>query len=119
MRLRGAAAIAAATLLLGTGSAQVAAKDSSGTITISQFQVAFLVSGNVGGGTLEFQGQSHNFSIGGLGYGGFGASKIEATGNVYNLDDIRDFEGAHVQGRIFATLPETKMPRWPMLSWTV
>src|SRR5262245_61211584 len=71
----------------------------SGTVRIEQVQIAFIGSGNLGGGTLQFGGKSYDFSIGGLGIGGIGLSKITATGNVYNLDKLAYFPGAYVQGR--------------------
>jgi hypothetical protein len=61
--------------------------------------VAFLYSGNLGGGKLHYQGKTYPFTIGGLGIGGIGVSKIEATGQVYNLRDINDFTGAYGQVR--------------------
>ena len=92
-----AAAVGAAALAPTVGAA-----DASGSVRISQVQIAFLVSGNVGGGTLTFKGRDYDFSIGGLGYGGFGAQKIEARGDVFNLERVEDFEGPYVQGRIGA-----------------
>jgi hypothetical protein len=71
----------------------------SGTVRIEQVQVAFIGSGNLGGGTLKLGGKSYNFSVGGLGVGGFGISKMVATGNVYNLTDVAHFPGAYAQGR--------------------
>lgn len=71
----------------------------SGTIKIEQVQLAFIGSGNLGGGTLRFHDRDYRFTVGGLGIGGFGISKITATGEVYNLQDIRYFPGAYVQGR--------------------
>jgi hypothetical protein len=71
----------------------------SGTVKIEQVQVAFIGSGNLGGGTLRFQNRDYRFTVGGLGIGGFGISKITATGDVYNLKDIRNFPGAYAQGR--------------------
>jgi len=71
----------------------------SGKVTISQTQIAFIGSGNLGGGKLSFSGKSYPFTIGGLGIGGFGYSKIEAQGTVYNLKKLGDFAGAYVQGR--------------------
>lgn len=71
----------------------------SGTLTISQTRVAFLVSGNAGGGTLHFHGQDYPFSIGGLGIGGIGITKLEATGTVYNMNDRADFSGVYSQLR--------------------
>jgi hypothetical protein len=71
----------------------------TGTVQISQTQIAFMGSANLGGGKLNFGGKSYPFSIGGLGIGGFGFSKIEATGTVYNLNSLDQFGGAYVQGR--------------------
>jgi len=71
----------------------------SGTVTIEQVQIAFIGSGNLGGGTLFVGGQQYPFTVGGLGVGGIGISKMEATGTVYNLHDLADFAGAYVQAR--------------------
>jgi hypothetical protein len=71
----------------------------SGTVQISQTQIAFMGSANLGGGKLNFGGKSYPFTIGGLGIGGFGFSKIEATGTVYNLKSVDQFSGAYAQGR--------------------
>ena len=71
----------------------------SGTIKIEQVQIAFIGSGNLGGGTLQFGGKTYQFSVGGLGIGGIGVSKITATGTVYNLTELAQFPGAYVQGR--------------------
>jgi hypothetical protein len=58
-----------------------------------------LGSGNAGNGVLRCQGSTYPFSVGGLGVGGIGISKIEAKGEVYGLQRLRDFPGAYVQGR--------------------
>lgn len=71
----------------------------TGTVKIEQVQIAFIGSGNLGGGTLFFNGQKFGFTIGGLGVGGIGVSRIEATGTVYNLRRLQDFSGAYVQAR--------------------
>ena len=71
----------------------------TGTIKVEQYQVAFIGSGNLGGGKLDFNGRTYSFTIGGLGIGGFGVSKITASGIVYNLKNLNDFPGAYVQGR--------------------
>ncbi|SDW04944.1 hypothetical protein SAMN05444336_10115 [Albimonas donghaensis] len=76
-----------------------AAQTASGTVTISQTQVALLVSGALGGGVLTYEGREHPFTIGGLGYGGLGISTIEASGKVYGLERLEDFEGPFAQGR--------------------
>jgi len=82
--------------------APVAAADDlvkSGTIKIEQVQIAFIGSGNLGGGTLFFGGKQYDFTVGGLGVGGIGISRMTATGTVYNLRNLHDFPGAYVQGR--------------------
>ena len=71
----------------------------SGTISIRQVQIAWIGSGNLGGGSLQYGGQSYRFTIGGLGIGGFGISEITATGEVYNLKDLAYFPGAYLQAR--------------------
>lgn len=83
--------------LASTAMAQERVK--SGTVEIEQVQIAFIGSGNVGGGTLFYEGRSYRFSIGGLGIGGFGISKLEATGTVYNLKRLNQFPGAYGQAR--------------------
>jgi hypothetical protein len=75
----------------------------SGTVDIEQVRIAFIGSGGLGGGTLHYQGRSYRFSIGGLGIGGFGVSKLEATGNVYNLHQLGQFPGAYASARYGAT----------------
>ncbi len=71
----------------------------SGTVTIEQVQIAFIGSGNLGGGTLLAGGRKYDFTIGGLGVGGIGISRMTARGTVYNLTNIADFSGAYVQAR--------------------
>ena len=72
----------------------------SGSINIHQVQIAFIGSGAVGGGTLYFHGRRYPFKLGGLGIGGFGVSTLDATGNVYNLRSLQDFEGVYGQARM-------------------
>jgi len=95
-----ALAVALAGFVAGSPSRADEDLKESGTIEISQVQVAFLWGGNLGGGTLHYGGKSYDFTIGGLGVGGIGASTIEATGTVYNLDKIEDFPGAYGQARL-------------------
>ncbi len=68
-------------------------------MTINQAQIAFIFSGNVGGGELHYQGKTYPFPIGGLGVGEIGISSIDATGTIYNLFKLSDFAGAYGQAR--------------------
>lgn len=71
----------------------------SGTVRIEQVQIAFIGSGNLGGGVLNYGGHQYDIEVGGLGIGGIGVSRMVATGIVYNLNDVRDFAGGYVQAR--------------------
>jgi hypothetical protein len=71
----------------------------TGSVNIHQVQVAFIGSGAVGGGTLYFHGRSYPFKLGGLGIGGIGISTLDATGSVYNLKRLQDFNGVYGQAR--------------------
>ena len=94
---RRAAMTGPALLLIRPARAQERVK--VGTVEIEQVQVAFIGSGNLGGGTLQFQGKTYRFTIGGLGVGGFGVSKMQATGDVYNMRELKQFPGAYGQAR--------------------
>lgn len=85
--------------ILAVPTARAQERVKTGTVEIEQVQVAFIGSGNIGGGTLQFQGKSYPFTVGGLGIGGFGISKMMATGDVYNLRELRQFPGAYGQAR--------------------
>jgi hypothetical protein len=67
----------------------------SGTIEIDETQVMLLVGGTYGGGTLNFQGETYKFKIKGLKLGGIGMHKVVLTGDVYKLNDIKDFAGTY------------------------
>ncbi len=98
-------------LVVGFAPVQVQAdqeKVFSGTIEINSTQMAFLISGQAGGGVLEFQGGEYFFNVGGLGVGGIGIAKLNAVGAVYNLDDISKFSGSYIQARAGATLGKGK-----------
>ena len=97
--LAGGAALALAPGALSAADAPPPRSAAVGQVRFSQLQVAFMWSGSVGGGVLTFEGREHPFSMGGLGYGGIGASRLEATGEVYGLKRVEDFEGAYAQVR--------------------
>ncbi len=99
-------AIAAALPFAGCSSSQTIDSQSlegrtpDGTVEMNQVQAAFIGSGGGGSGTLFFRGRSYPFAVGGLGIGGIGASTINASGDVYGLNNVADFPGAYAQGRI-------------------
>jgi hypothetical protein len=66
---------------------------------MTQVQAAYIGTGNASSGVLDYHGRKYSFMVGGLGIGGIGVSKIEAYGEVYRLEHVRDFPGAYAQGR--------------------
>jgi len=96
--------IAALTMLGSTWAFPAGAQDRqpsspSASVTIRQVQVAFIGSGAIGGGTLYYRGRSFPFKLGGLGIGGFGVSRLEASGAVYNMRNLQDLNGVYAQVR--------------------
>ena len=67
----------------------------SGTLKIDETQVMFIVGGDMGSGTLNFQGKTHTFKTGGLKLGGIGIHKVHLTGDVYKLNNVADFAGTY------------------------
>lgn len=91
--------IASLAMLFFGAAANADEKIPSGTVDIDEVQVAFLLSGNLGGGTLHFKDKRYRFQIGGLGVGGIGASSIDAEGEVYNLKNAAELAGAYGEAR--------------------
>jgi hypothetical protein len=71
----------------------------SGTTDIDEFSIAHLGQATLGGGMVDYQGETHRFKTGGLGVGGAGVSKVSAKGHVYNLKNLEHFDGEYVEGR--------------------
>jgi len=67
----------------------------SGTLSLTGDSLAFLVGYTWGNGTLSYQGAQHNFKITGLSALDIGATELTATGQVYNLKRIEDFNGIY------------------------
>lgn len=72
----------------------------TGKVYIQQVQLAFIGSGAAGKGTLTFRGRKYPIKVAGLGVGGIGLSKLTATGDVYDLKNLADFEGLYGQARL-------------------
>jgi hypothetical protein len=79
-------------------------KAPSGTVDMEEVSIAYLGEAGGGKGTLTFQGRTYPFEIAGLGGGGVGISTVDASGEVYNLTDISQFDGAYGEGRYGAVV---------------
>ena len=77
----------------------VKGKVPDGTVEMHEVQAAYIGSGSGGAGSLSFRGAQYAFKVGGVGIGGIGLSTIEATGEVYNLNDLGQFPGTYGQAR--------------------
>jgi hypothetical protein len=91
-------------LLLSVQLATAEEKTPSATIVIDETQIMWIVGGDIGGGTLHFQGKSYKFKTDGLKLGGFGVNKVKLTGDVYDLKNIADFAGVYGVAEAGATL---------------
>ena len=90
----------AAALMLVGGSAMAQPRPlgpQTGKLRIEQVSVAFIASGELGGGTFTWKGRSYPVTVGGLGIGGIGASRVLASGRVYGLTERNDLAGPYVQ----------------------
>jgi len=63
------------------------------TVKITGKSVGAGVGVSWGKGTLTYHGKQHAFSIDGLSVGDVGVSSITATGSVYHLKNLEDFNG--------------------------
>lgn len=63
------------------------------TIHLTGGNIAAGIGYNWGSGTLTYQGKNYPITVKGLSVGDVGASKVDATGEVYNLKFVDDIEG--------------------------
>jgi hypothetical protein len=93
----------AAVVVVATGSllslsqtvAMAQDKAPDATFRYSGGAIGIGVGGSWGQGTLRFQGKDYPFRMRGLDLVNVGASKITASGDVYNLKNIADFSGTY------------------------
>ena len=84
-----------AVVLLGLGLTMARAEDKTpdATIALKAGSIAVGVGVSWGSGTLTYQGKDYPISVNGLSVGDVGATSIEASGKVYNLKNLSDFNG--------------------------
>ena len=70
-------------------------KKPDGTVRIHEGSVAAGIGWSWGGGELMYGGKTHKFKISGLTVAEVGITKAEATGSVYNLKNVEDFNGVY------------------------
>lgn len=94
-----------AVVALGFTLATALAKDTSpsATIRLSGGSVAAGVGVDWGRGTLTYQGKEYPISVKGVSVGDVGVVKIEASGQVFDLKSLRDFDGNYTTADAGAT----------------
>jgi hypothetical protein len=85
----------AATLSLPLSTALAKAKAPDATLQLSQGSVAAGIGFSWGGGTLTYRGKQYPVSVDGLSVGSVGISRATASGSVYNLKSLDDFNGTY------------------------
>jgi len=97
-RLMGSlAAVGAMTLAGGVVVAETPKKPVA-QVSIDETQFGFIIGGSTGGGVLTYDGEKHAFKMGGISLGAnIGASNFSATGQVYDMKNIDQFEGTYVR----------------------
>jgi hypothetical protein len=86
-------AAATVAVLLVAAAALGADKVPDATIRLSEGSVAAGIGWNWASGDLMYQGKTYHFKVEGLSVAEVGITKAEATGHVYNLKSLDDFNG--------------------------
>jgi hypothetical protein len=68
-------------------------KTPDATLALHAGSVAAGIGISWGGGTLKYKGKEYPIDVKGLSVGDVGATSIEASGKVYHLKSISDFDG--------------------------
>ena len=103
MRTLGRIVLALAVVALVGGTA-LAQEKPDATLVFTESSVAVGIGYTWGGGTLTYNGTEYPFKIEGLSVGAVGASSVTATGDVYNLKTLDDFNGNYVAATAQATV---------------
>ena len=64
------------------------------SVTMKITNVSVGIAINWGKGVLTFENRNHPFRVRGLGLVGLGGSSMDASGTVFNLERLEDFEGS-------------------------
>ena len=85
----------AAMVALLAGPALADDKKPDATLRLSEGTVAAGVGWTWGHGVLNYGGKTYKFKVDGLSVAEVGVTKAEATGTVYNLKSVDDFDGVY------------------------
>jgi hypothetical protein len=103
MRKLGRIVLALAVVALVAGMA-IAQEKPDATLVFTGGSVAAGIGYSWGSGTLTYNGKEYPFSVEGLSVGAVGASSVTASGDVYNLKTLDDFNGNYAAATAQATI---------------
>jgi hypothetical protein len=93
-----------AVVSLALVSSAVSADDKpDGKISLTTDSIALVVGYSWGSGVLTYKGKKYPFSIDGVSVGALGASKGSASGDVFHLNKLEDFNGTYTATTAGAT----------------
>ena len=90
--------------MLGFLSAARAEDKPDATLKLSGGSVAVGIGFSWEGGTLTYKGKTYNVEVKGLSVGDVGITKAEASGDVYHLAKLSDFDGNYTAAKAGATV---------------
>ena len=91
-------------VVLGSSLARAQEETPDATVRISAGSVAAGIGFTWGGGVLTYQGKDYPFDISGLSVVDVGITKAEASGSVYHLQKLEDFNGNYTGVAAGATI---------------
>ena len=77
--------------------------DPVGKVEIKGKSVRLLIGASWGSGVLNFQGKDYTLKIKGITAGGIGMVSVDATGDVFFLEDTSQFTGTYTAGTVGLT----------------
>jgi hypothetical protein len=78
-------------------------KKPDATLKLTEGSVAVGIGWSWGKGELKYKGKTYKFKVEGVTAGELGKTKVEATGEVFNLKKVEDFDGVYAAGGAGAT----------------
>ncbi len=104
MALRRIVTLAIVSVFVAVGFALAQDKPADATLKLSEGSVAAGIGYSWGKGTLTYKGRDYPVKVSGLSVGQVGVSKVEATGRVFNLAKLEDFNGTYAAAGAEGTL---------------
>ena len=99
MRLTGLAALALAVVVFTTNASDEEGKATDATFRMESTSIAVGIGVTWGKGELSYQGKTYKFNVTGLTIVDVGVSKATASGRVFDLKKLEDFNGKYMSAQ--------------------